>query len=165
MLCLLSLLAVTGSEKEEWSDSDAEDGKSEQKKSVESEEQPTFKLREDGYDSGDLGDVSMAYATETPPPTSSDKEPSSKVLHKTKKKVKKQEDVSSDEEVVEKREVLRTTCEVTNKQSGETSEVKISLPNQKLAEAILAGMWRYCHAYHISNTVSTLCIYSVRRRL
>ena len=35
------------------------------------------------------------------------------------------------------------------------------LPSEDLVDRILEAMWGYCHAYHISNSVSTMYIYTV----
>lgn len=47
------------------------------------------------------------------------------------------------------------TCKVINPESGETLEVAISLPSEELLQGVLREMWRYSHAYQISNSVST----------
>ena len=102
--------------------------------------------------------MSHAYVTDTP---GKPKEslPSTKVARKKKRKHaegkrRSAEDIKEEEEEEEEKEaVLRPTCTVKGDKSGETSEVVVSVPNQKLLQDILHGMWRYCHAYHISNSV------------
>lgn len=43
---------------------------------------------------------------------------------------------------------------VLDAESGEPLDMVMSLPTPELVAKILKEMWRYCHAYHISNSVS-----------
>ena len=49
---------------------------------------------------------------------------------------------------------LGVTSEAVDVVSGETLQVTVSLPTFELLRDILRDMWRYCHAYHINNSVS-----------
>jgi len=145
-----------GNEKEKWSDSDeeAEGAEGDKGKSDNTQQEMKFELKEDSCDSGDLGDVSVAYVTDAPDKLREGASKSKRV-HKKKRKVKSGTDELSDEEdeEVEDRAVTRKMCQLKD-EKGETSEVMVTLPNQKLVQDILSGMWNYCHAYHISNSVS-----------
>lgn len=55
------------------------------------------------------------------------------------------------------REQAGLTCEAVDVATGESMEVSVSLPSPELLQAVLREMWRYCHAYHISNSVSLGC--------
>lgn len=60
------MLYFSGNEKEEWSDSDA-DSTADQSEFPNEPHLPVTQLRScDGYESGDLGDISSAYVTEAP---------------------------------------------------------------------------------------------------
>ena len=50
-------------------------------------------------------------------------------------------------------ELLEGRVKVVDPESGEAIEVTVSLPSQELVQDIMREMWRYCHAYHISNSV------------
>ena len=43
----------------------------------------------------------------------------------------------------------------------EGEEEGADLPSEDLVDRILEAMWGYCHAYHISNTVSYMYMYNV----
>lgn len=49
--------------------------------------------------------------------------------------------------------VVEGKVEVADPESGKAVEVAISLPSESLVRDILREMWRYCHSYHISNSV------------
>lgn len=163
-----------GSERETWSDSDDGDGESKTQQDAEAASQdpcdPThlqFQLKRDGYESGDLGDISHAYVTE--PPGSKDENSEQELDkdispflsgsgHAQKNSGHDQEGQSSGghgrKRVNDGGGILHKMCELVNPDSGKTNEVVVSLPSEQLVQDILQTMWRYCHAYHISNSVS-----------
>ena len=149
-----------GNEKEEWSNSDEEESPNVQSNPIAPLVLDDLCLQShDGYESGDLGDVSHAYVTEGPHKDSDSEhdEPikeNSNTTSITKERVEGcgQEVEGRDQDGQVKRE-KKQVCSVVDSDSGETKEITIFLPTAELVQDILREMWRYCHAYHISNSV------------
>lgn len=169
-----------GNEKEEWSDDD--DQACLEKKGVDKSASacdgggesdgsnlPTV-VAKDGYSSGDLGDVSQFYATEVPEEKESDSD-----TETTPKKdfmerytlVSKDADESSNQRgkmiQLDKPAVdgdLHVALDATAAAVGKDNDVvneglpPQDLPSEELVDRVLNAMWRYCHAYQISNSVS-----------
>ena len=124
----------------------------------------------DGYSSGDLGDVSQFYATEVPDEKDSDSDTEATPRKSFKERyavASKDKDDSSnlfgqvvtpdrpvamDSGGTGKQDVKEVISKAppTQKEEGEGSD----LPSEDLVDRILEAMWGYCHAYHISNSVS-----------
>ena len=160
-------MLLSGNEVEEWSDSADEQAAADQ-----SEPGISYHphlVAEDGYGSGDLGDVSHAYITEGPDMAEIDPDASplpvrTKIRNRNRDKranlKRRGQDESPDEYIRGEEEKgsmeKENTCKVIDPESGEALEVAISLPSKKLVEDILSEMWKHCHAYHISNSVSRI---------
>ena len=163
-----------GDEKEAWSDDDAdtetEDGAKQPAGSTQGEETArpdvtTYQTR-DGYSSGDLGDVSQFYPTEVPDEKDSDSDQETTPRKGFKERyaiaVADKDDSSNlfEQLVTPGKAAMEdgggTESQDVEKAAGEvTEEVKgLDLPPEDLVDRILDAMWGYCHAYHISNSVS-----------
>lgn len=150
---------------EKWSNSD--EGSPDHAAIPEKPHTPAKSQLLDGYESGDLGDVSCAYATErperdspdtdSPPSDSNDLETDLRQSEATKGhgqgNGRGQSGGRGQQDKISGKTSL--TCELVNPDSGGMMEVTVSLPSEELVRNILGEMWRYAHAYHISNSVST----------
>ena len=164
-----------GDEKEAWSDddddnTDTEDGAKKLAGSTQGAETArtdvtTYQTR-DGYSSGDLGDVSQFYPTEVPDEKDSDSDQETTPRKGFKERyaiaVADKDDSSNlfEQPVTRGKAAMEdgggTESQDVEKVAGEvTEEVKgLDLPLEDLVDRILDAMWGYCHAYHISNSVS-----------
>ena len=127
-----------------------------------------IELKQDGYGSGDLGDVSHAYATEVAG-TEDTNEPdevrkrspvasgSGKKMSRRAKKKRHRSSPQMKREGGESAGLVCRTSEVVASDSGEICGKVVSPPSKELVQDILKNMWRYCHAYHIRNSVS-VCV-------
>lgn len=189
MLWSLHSIPCLGNERETWSDSDDGEDESTAQHGLGAEGTShdqsdlahlQFELKQDGYESGDLGDVSHAYNTDAPgglegseqemgvSPLLGDSGRVKTVGGRVKKisgRVKKiggqghehqhsNERHQKDDKNGRQGGVLSQTCELVAPGSGVISEEMASPPRQELVSEILRTMWRYCHAYYISNSVS-----------
>ena len=156
-----------GNEKETWSESDEEDGapKPGEGNLDPAHPQLQFQSHDTAYESGDLGDVSCAYDVESRRPPEQKKR-RRKVKHAPAKIV---EDVNREEEcddggrgqgegrgqTLEGSGLDRSSCKLVDVETGEDLNVTPDFPSEELVKDILREMWRYCHSYHISNSVSS----------
>lgn len=136
----------------------------------------------DGYSSGDLGDVSQFYATEVPDEKDSDSDteatPRKSFKERYAMSFKEKDDsanlprkvvvpdipaaqggvATEDSRGDGKQDVKEVVSEAPPTQD-EGEEEGADLPSEDLVDRILEAMWGYCHAYHISNTVSYMYMY------
>ena len=137
-----------------------------------------FQLKQDGYESGDLGDVSHACYTDDIGGVEDDEregvvgdsERTKKIGGHAKKidgrhqkhQHSSRHGLKDDKPGIQGGGgggVISQTCELVNPGSDETSEVVVTLPSNELVQEIIQKMWRYCHAYHINNSVSK-CVWA-----
>lgn len=168
-----------GDEKQTWSGDDDTDIDTEERaeKSESTREGSTYPdvistEAKDGYSSGDLGDVSQYYATEVPDERESDfdPEPPRKSFKERYAVASNDDDKSSsllDQVVIPDKsgagadlamdisDAENQGTELINEEPPPPDETE-NLPSEELVDRILQAMWGYCHAYHISNSVSLL---------
>ena len=157
----------SGDEKEAWSDDDTDTETNKEVQSNQNADAPpklTFKPAKDGYSSGDLGDVSQYYATEVPDEKDRDarNEATPRKPHK-KRRTPASKDItkpSLDKPVMGASVTMETVATATEskvvKEGSPPSNEANELPSEDLVDRVLEAIWGYCHAYHISNSVSAL---------
>ena len=101
---------------------------------------------EDGYLSGDLGDVSQACTTEHA--QQSDQSDSGSATP-----------TKPFSEMYKIPPLERTVEQLSLSEDGvcgsEGVELTPNLPSNEIVEKVVQTMWGYCHAYHVNNSVST----------
>ena len=166
---------ITGEEKREWSDDDT-DKEQEKEKDIVTSRSPcgggpettlASALARDGYSSGDMGDVSQFYVTEVPEDkeSDSDNEATPKKTFKERYTLESNVDDKSSnllgQAVMQDRPVdPAMDADAAGKDDSDSKIVNEGLPPQdlpteELVDRVMASMWPHCHAYHISNSVST----------
>lgn len=150
-----------GNEVEDWADSES-DSPVDQSHAQQpaSPDETTCPLPHDGYASGDLGDVSCDHTLESPDSDSDrDNGPNGvKLKNKNHSNVAGTGGVEGCGGgcVQDPVEVGVVTKGEEPPLSRESAVLSVSLPTAELVQAILRSMWRYSHAYHISNSVRRL---------
>ena len=126
----------------------------------------TSELAKDGYSSGDLGDVSQYYVTEAPDEKDSDSDSGAT----PRKPLKVKPDLASSKEkstnpldkpVMGASVTMETVAPtesrgdvVVKEGASPGNEPVVDLPSENLVDKVLESIWKYCHAYHISNSVN-----------
>ena len=148
VLSLLYIHKHIGDEARDW---ETEDHPQTDVQSHTTSDLPTTLLKNDGYSSGDLGDVSHAYVTEHAQEGQSDQSDSDS---DTPRKTFAERYAVPE---IEKKQ-LSVSGTTSNREEGGQEVVEPSnqinaLPSMELVDLIMKKMWSYCHAYHINNSV------------
>lgn len=126
----------------------------------------TSELAKDGYSSGDLGDVSQYYVTEAPDEKDSDSDGGATPRKPLKVKFalassKEKSTNPLDKPVMGASVTMETVAAaksrddvVVKEGASPGNEPDVDLPSEDLVDKVLESIWKYCHAYHISNSVN-----------